>query len=158
MTAAELNFPEYGQWSWLSLAQGVFNDQTAKPTPGNTGWDPTNCDGGVHWQKFEEQGGFEVKNAISNGGLFQLSARLYRYTNNTFYANWAQKIWDWSLGHLIVNGTFEVWDTVSIGQDDCHYPGHTQWTYNYASYLLGAAYMYAQVCIFPTPCSNTYHN
>ncbi|KAJ5610694.1 hypothetical protein N7510_007413 [Penicillium lagena] len=144
MTAAELNFPEYGQWSWLSLAQGVFNDQTAKPNPSNTGWDPTSCGGGVHWQKFEEQGGFYVKNSIANGGLFQLSARLYRYTNNPFYANWAQKIWDWSVGHLIVNGTFEVWDTVSIDKDDCHFPGRTPWTYNYASYLLGAAYMYAQ--------------
>lgn len=158
MTAAELNFPETGQYSWLSLAQGVFNDQTAAPSPRNTGWDETTCGGGVHWQKFSEQSGFNDKNGISNGGLFQLSARLYRYTNNTEYADWAQKIWDWSVGHLVVNGTFEVWDTVTVGTDDCHFPGRTPWTYNYASYLLGAAYMYAQVCICPIPCFNINYN
>ncbi|KAJ5807836.1 hypothetical protein N7474_009105, partial [Penicillium riverlandense] len=142
MTAAEMNFPETGQYSWLSLAQGVFNAQTAAPTPQNTGWDPNTCGGGVHWQKYIEKPGYDLKNAISNGGLFQLSARLYRYTNRSVYAEWAEKIWDWSVAHDLVNNvTWEVNDGVSTN-DDCQTPDPPQWTYNYGTFLMGAAYMY----------------
>ncbi|KAL4907377.1 hypothetical protein BDW74DRAFT_189796 [Aspergillus multicolor] len=90
MTAAELNFPEEeDQPSWVSLAQGVFNTQVPR-------WDETACGGGMRWQIWPFEAGYTMKNAISNGGLFQLAARLARYTNNDTYFQWAEKIWDWS--------------------------------------------------------------
>ncbi|KAL4922943.1 glycoside hydrolase family 76 protein [Aspergillus undulatus] len=138
MTAAEVGFPEddaEDAYSWLSLAQGVFNSQRA-------GWDSTNCGGGLRWQLYPYQGGYAMKNSISNGGFFQLAARLARYTLNDTYADWAQKAWDWSVSSPLVNNkTWNVADSTNI-DDGCTSQGNNQWSYNYGSYLTGAAYMY----------------
>ncbi|KAJ5420175.1 Six-hairpin glycosidase [Penicillium sp. CMV-2018d] len=136
MLAAELKFPDVpDQFSWLSLAQGVFNTQTAR-------WDTTTCGGGLRWQLFPYQDGYTMKNSISNGGLFQLSARLARYTNEDKYTKWAEKIWDWSVSSPLVNNkTWNVADSTQMA-NDCADSGNYQWTYNYGTYLMGAAYMY----------------
>lgn len=136
MTAAELKFPDApNQPSWLELAQGVFNTQQAR-------WDTTNCNGGLRWQIWPYQAGYTTKNAISNGGFFQLSARLARYTSNQTYADWAEKAWDWSATTPLLNTTlWYIADTTSIAAQ-CHDHGDFQWTYNYGSYLMGAVYMY----------------
>ncbi|KAI9039731.1 glycoside hydrolase family 76 protein [Aspergillus affinis] len=136
ITAAELNFPEEdGQPSWLSLAQGVFNTQVPR-------WDTTACKGGLRWQIFPYQAGYTTKNAISNGGLFQLAARLGRYTNNETYTEWAEKIWDWSATTpLLKMDEWTIADTTTM-ETQCTDHGDLQWTYNYGTYLSGAAYMY----------------
>ncbi|KAJ5321633.1 Six-hairpin glycosidase [Penicillium brevicompactum] len=70
MTAAELCYLQDTPVPyWASLAEGVFHAQFP---PGGAG--------------------YNVKNAISNGGLFQLSARLARYTRNQTYTNWAVSV------------------------------------------------------------------
>ncbi|KGO43269.1 Six-hairpin glycosidase [Penicillium expansum] len=108
ITAGELNFPERdGEASWVSLAEGVFNGQVPR-------WDMKNCGGGLRWQIWPYQDGYNLKNAISNGGLFQLSARLALYTKNATYAEWAEKIWDWSATTPLLrknwtNGTESKW-------------------------------------------------
>ncbi|KAL3496520.1 mannan endo-1,6-alpha-mannosidase [Aspergillus germanicus] len=136
MTAAELNFPEgEGDPSWLSLAQGVFNTQVPR-------WDTQTCGGGMRWQIFPYQVGYTMKNAISNGGLFQLAARLGRYTKNETYIQWAEKIWDWSATTpLLKVADWTIADSTGSGAD-CKDHGDTQWSYNYGTYLSGAAYMY----------------
>jgi mannan endo-1,6-alpha-mannosidase len=136
MTAAELNFPDVpNQASWLELAQGVFNTQQAR-------WDTTNCNGGMRWQIWPYQAGYTTKNAISNGGFFQLAARLARYTNNQTYATWAETTWDWSATTPLLNTTtWYIADTTSIAAQ-CHDHGDFQWTYNYGAYMMGAVYMY----------------
>ncbi|KAJ9295958.1 CAZyme family GH76 [Paecilomyces variotii] len=136
MTAAELNFPEQpNQVSWLALAQGVFNTQVPR-------WDTGSCGGGLRWQQNSYQAGWTTKNSISNGGLFQLSARLARYTNNQTYADWAEKIWDWTLTTpLMSNKTWNVADTTNV-DTQCKDQGDLQWTYNYGTYISGAGYMY----------------
>ncbi|RAL12422.1 glycoside hydrolase family 76 protein [Aspergillus homomorphus CBS 101889] len=136
MTAAELGYPEdTDQTSWLTLAEGVFNTQVAR-------WDTSNCGGGLRWQIWPYQAGYNMKNSISNGGLFQLSARLARYTNNQTYADWAEKIWDWSASvPLLNNKTWSVADSTDI-DNDCTTQGNNQWTANYGPYISGAAYMY----------------
>ncbi|KAJ5681603.1 Mannan endo-1-6-alpha-mannosidase DCW1 [Penicillium maclennaniae] len=138
MTAAEIQFPDstVGEgYSWLSLAQGVFNTQIAR-------WDTTKCGGGLRWQIWSWESGYTMKNAISNGGLFQLSARLYRYTGSETYGNWARKIWDWSVSSpLVSNSTWNVADSTEM-TNDCTTQGNTQWSYNYGTYLIGASYMY----------------
>lgn len=139
MTAAEFKLPDVpNKFSWLSLAQGVFNTQVKR-------WDTTTCGGGLRWQIWPMQAGYTMKNTISNAGLFQLSARLARWTNDDNYAQWAQKVWDWCMSKgLLNNETWFVADSTSIG-DGCSTLGRDQWSYNYAALFTGAAYMYAYV-------------
>lgn len=135
ITAAELNYPERsGQPSWVSLAQGVFNTQVPR-------WDTSSCHGGMRWQIWPYQPGYTTKNAISNGGLFQLAARLALYTNNATYATWAERIWDWSASTPLLRKTWVIADTTSC-ESQCTDHGDYQWSYNYATYISGAAYMY----------------
>ncbi|KAJ5577471.1 uncharacterized protein N7459_006435 [Penicillium hispanicum] len=136
MTAAELKFQDRSSgYSWLALAQGVFNSQVKR-------WDTSSCNGGLRWQIWQWESGYGMKNSISNGGLFQLSARLWRYTQNETYAEWARKIWDWSVSSpLVSNTTWNVADSTNV-DDNCATQGNTQWSYNYGTYLMGSAYMY----------------
>lgn len=144
MTAAELGYPQDTSMpSWASLAEGVFQAQVPR-------WDTETCRGGLRWQIFPYQAGYNVKNAISNGGLFQLSARLARYTNNQTYSEWAEKIWDWSANSsLLDTETWTVSDSTNV-QDKCASAARLQWTWNYGAYISGAAYMYNVVSI-PSP-------
>lgn len=149
ITAAEYKFPNRPSGdTWLTLAERVFYNQ--KSVQGG-GWDTTICGGGLRWQKDVWQGGYTMKNAVSNGGFFMLAARLAWFTKDEEYAEWAEKVWDWSTAvNLVNNKTWEVADSVREGKggpDGCTLPGNTQWTYNYGTYLSGAAYMYAHVSI-----------
>jgi mannan endo-1,6-alpha-mannosidase len=141
MTAAELGYPQdSGMPSWLTLAEGVFNAQVPR-------WDTKTCDGGLRWQIRPYQAGYTIKNAISNGGLFQLSARLAHYTKNQTYFEWAEKIWDWSASSAILDTqTWSIADSIHA-QQGCESPGNMQWTYNYGPYINGAAYMYNVVSV-----------
>ena len=67
MSAAELNFPNppSDKPQWLALAQAVFNEQWSR-------WDTQNCGGGLRWQIFPFNSGYDYKNSISNGCLFHL--------------------------------------------------------------------------------------
>lgn len=147
MTAAELKFPDVSNgFSWLSLAQGVFNSQKGR-------WDTTMCGGGLTWQMFPYQGtGYTMKNSISNGGFFQLAARLARYTENKEYETWANQVWDWSINSPLVNNkTWLVQDSTE-GTEGCKDGANIPWTYNYGTYLMGAAYMYNYVStVLPHP-------
>ncbi|KAK9475703.1 glycosyl hydrolase family 76-domain-containing protein [Lipomyces japonicus] len=137
MMAAERNFtnPDSDQPQWLGLAQAVFNSIALT-------WDTQYCDGGVRWQKFVLNKGYDYKNSIANGILFQLGARLARYTNNDTYAEWAEKVWDWETNiGLIPSATYFVYDGGSV-DDNCARLNKIQWTYNMAVFLAGSAYMY----------------
>lgn len=136
LSAAEVNFPNppADQPQWLALAQAVFNTQVPR-------WDPTTCGGGLRWQIFTFNNGYNYKNSISNGCFFNLAARLAKYTGNQTYADWAEKAWDWTVGVGLMDNNFYVYD----GSDDtinCTQLNHIQWTYNAGAYLLGAANMY----------------
>ncbi|KAF2091740.1 glycoside hydrolase family 76 protein [Saccharata proteae CBS 121410] len=140
LTAAELKFPNppAGQPQWLALAQAVFNTQAAR-------WDESSCGGGLRWQIFTFNNGYDYKNTISNGGFFQLAARLARYTGNQTYADWAEKMHTWiTHSPLIVTtnpSSYQVYDGSSTLQN-CSDADQLQWTYNYGTMISGAAYMY----------------
>ena len=142
MSAVEMNFPDPppNKPSWLSLAQAVFNLQTSR-------WDTAHCGGGLRWQIFPFNKGYDYKNTISNGGFFQLAARLARYTNNGTYAEWAVKSWDWMRQSVIFTDSYEIYDGAFIA-DNCTKPSKYRWTYNVGTLLMGAANMYNYVCIF----------
>lgn len=136
MTAAETKFPDpdEGQPSWLSLAQGVFNRQAPR-------WDEEHCGGGLKWQIFQFNKGYDYKNTISNGCFFNLGARLAKYTGNTTYSDWAVKAWDWEHSIGLMSDDYHFYD----GSDDkinCTQINHIQWSYNAGVHMSGAAAMW----------------
>lgn len=101
-------------------------------------WDLTSCNGGLKWQIFKSNLGYNYKNAIANGGLFQLAARLARHTGNQSYVDWAEKSWNWSRSIGLVDARYNVYD----GTDDtknCSKVDHGQWSYNLGMFLYGSA-------------------
>ena len=133
MSAAEYSLPNPGTPSWLTLASGVFNDQAGR-------WNTTVCGGGLKWQIFPENAGYNYRSSITNGGFLQLSARLARYTGNTTYSDWATKTWDWMSAIGLISDNYDVYD----GTDDtinCTGIDHTMWSYNVAALISGAATM-----------------
>lgn len=136
MSAAELKFPDPppDQPSWLALAQAVFNEQAHR-------WDTQHCGGGLRWQIFAWNKGYDYKNSISNGGFFQLAARLARYTGNQTYADWADKSWNWMIDIKLMTPDYRVYDGANIDKN-CTAPSELQWTYNVGTMLMGAANMY----------------
>lgn len=137
MSAAEYGFPENTgrDTTWLDIAQNVFDAQIAR-------WGTDTCGGGLRWQVFEANAGWDYKNSISNGGLFQLAARLARHTGNQIYVDWAGRVYDWSAAIGLVDArNYALYDG-SDAAINCTELDHTQWTYNLAMYMYGAAAMY----------------
>jgi len=141
MDAVEANFPEAGgnAPSWLSLAQAVYNFQQDL-------WDTDTCGGGFRWQVFSINAGYNLKNAVSNGGNFQLAARLAYVTGNSSYADWANKVYDWMAQSKLMqqdaqSGILYIWDNTDAN-NNCTDQTNYVWTYNYGIMLGGAAYMY----------------
>ncbi|THC97114.1 hypothetical protein EYZ11_003432 [Aspergillus tanneri] len=136
MSAAEVKFPDppKDEPQWLALAQAVFNKQYPR-------WDNTTCGGGLKWQIFTFNNGYNYKNTVSNGCFFNLASRLAVYTGNRTYAEWAEKTWDWVYNTGLISKDYHFYD----GTDDkgnCTELNHDQWTYNTGLFLLGAAHMY----------------
>lgn len=139
MTAAEKNFsnPSPDQPQWLYLAQAVFNTMAAR-------WDTQHCQGGLRWQIFTWNNGYNYKNTVSNGCLFMLGARLARFTHNDTYAEWAEKVWDWVTLHQFVKTQGDAWPVYDGGfiENNCTDIVTLEWTYNSGLYLAGCAFMY----------------
>ena len=140
MAAAEQKFPDppSDQPQWLALAQGVFNSQALR-------WDTQFCNGGLRWQIFTFNTGYDYKNTISNGAFFNLGARLAMYTRNQTYADWAEKTWDWveAIGFIKLP-EYYFYDGAHTTLN-CTDINRIQWSYNPAVFLLGAANMYNYV-------------
>lgn len=140
MEAAEAGIPdatESGIPSWLALAQAVWNFQVPL-------WEPGTCGGGFRWQVYSFNAGYNLKNTISNGGFFQLTARLARYTGNQTYADWAEKVYSWMENSLLFqtqDSHLYIWDNTD-SNNNCTDVEHYVWTYNYGVNLLGCAMMY----------------
>lgn len=142
MTAAEKGFPEppsgSGVDSWLQLAQNVFDSQVAR-------WSTDYCNGGLRWQIFPFNAGYDYKNTLSNGDFMQLGARLLRYTGNQTYADWASKVSEWSFNVQLVNkDSYAVYDGTST-QQNCKDVNHIQWTASLGTYLSANVYLYNAV-------------
>lgn len=139
MEAAEAGIPDVeGDFpSWLALAQAVWNFQVPL-------WETATCGGGFRWQVYSFNAGYNLKNTVSNGGFFQLSARLARYTGNQTYADWAEKVYNWMESSLLFqeqDGHLYIWDNTDAN-NNCSDVEHYVWSYNYGINLMGAAMMY----------------
>lgn len=140
MDAAERNFtnPPSSEPGWLALVQAVVATMNAR-------WDTEHCGGGLRWQIFTWNNGYNYKNTVSNGCLFHLAARLARYTNNETYVQIAEKTWDWLVTVDLVNIlglTYNVYDGATT-DSACKSFTQYEWTYNYGLLISGAAYLYS---------------
>ncbi|KAI5817295.1 glycoside hydrolase [Pyronema omphalodes] len=136
LAAAEKGYPDPppDKPQWLALAQAVFNRQVVR-------WDTQFCGGGLRWQVFRSNQGYNYKNSISNGLLFQIGARLARYTGNQTYADLAKRTYDWQKTIGLTNTTnYYVYDGAHV--PDCEVTSKVQWSYNAGTLLAGAAAMY----------------
>ncbi|QLQ79489.1 hypothetical protein HG537_0C01360 [Torulaspora globosa] len=136
--AVERNFtnPSNGTPGWLAMAQAIFNQLYSR-------WDAASCGGGLRWQIFTWNGGYNYKNTISNACLFQIAARLGRYTGNTTYLDVATKVFDWlvDVGYVVLKDDGNVFDGAEI-DENCTNIVKLEWTYNHGVVLGGLAYMY----------------
>jgi mannan endo-1,6-alpha-mannosidase len=136
MTAAEYDWqaPPSPVPSWLQLTVNLWNSQAQR-------WDLETCNGGLKWQVFSRNSGYNYKNSVSNMAFFQLSARLAAHTGNSTYLEWAEKSWDWSARIGLVSSRYEVFD----GSDDllnCTEIDHTRYSYTAGMAMYGAAVLY----------------
>lgn len=138
MTAAEQNFtnPDSGQPQWLALVQAVYNEYVNR-------WAPDTCGGGIRWQIYTFNNGYNYKNSVANGCFFNIASRLARYTGNDTYSDWANKIFEWEQGVGFINADWGVLDGAGNGgSDNCTQINAAQFTYNAGLFLYGAATMY----------------
>lgn len=139
MSAAENRFPDppEDQPQWLALAQAVFNEYTSR-------WDTATCKGGLRWQIFTFNNGYDYKNSIANGCFFNIAARLARFTGNQTYADWAERVFKWEQDIGLITEDYRVYDGVGVEESgaSCTRRDTIQWTYNAGIYLHGAAMMY----------------
>lgn len=127
--------------SWLDHAVNVFNSQARR-------WDATTCAGGLHWQIFAFNAGYNYKDSASNGLFFQLAAELALVTRNQTYADWATKAWDWGVAVGLVDAqSAAVYDGTST-DTNCTMLDHIEWTFHAGAYLAGAAALYNYVSFF----------
>ncbi|KAK3353787.1 putative dfg5 protein [Lasiosphaeria hispida] len=136
MLAAENNFqnPPEDKPQWLALAQAVFNTQAAR-------WDTEHCGGGLRWQIPFSNNGYNYKNAIANGILFNLGARLARYTGNETYAKWATKVYDWTEDVGYIDSEWNIYDGGHV-EKNCTDINKAQFSYTAAIFIQGLGFMY----------------
>lgn len=141
MSAAENKFPDLPSSgplagpSWLALAQAVFNTQTTR-------WNDKTCGGGLNWQIYTFNNGYTYRNTISNGCFFNIAARLFKYTGNKTYSDWAIKTWDWEASIGLMTKELNFYDGSDETKNNCSEINHIQWTYNLGVHLSGAAAMW----------------
>jgi len=104
-------------------------------------WDTETCDGGLRWQIFPFNVGYNYKQSFTGAAFFQLAARLAQYTGNQTYADWAERQYDWmtDVGLIARNGA--VYDGTDVNTN-CSQLNHIQWTYNPGALIYGSAVMY----------------
>ncbi|KAI1304566.1 mannan endo-1,6-alpha-mannosidase DCW1-like protein [Xylaria venustula] len=137
LEAAERNFPQPDDSipPWLQIAENIWNTMVTR-------WDNTTCGGGLHWQIYASNpNGLDYKNSVSNGGFFQISARLARATNNDTYLHWAETIWDWSQKIGFVDENFNVFDGAS-STEECKNINPVSFSYSQGIYMYGAAVLF----------------
>lgn len=135
MTAAEVDFPlpSGSTVTWLQLAENVFNNLVVR-------WDEESCNGGLRWQIFTFNQGYNYKNSISQGTFAYLAARLARYTGNSTYSDWAQRAVDWTRDVGLLTSEGAVYDGTNTATN-CSQINHLQWTMYAGLFLNTGSYM-----------------
>lgn len=135
LRAAEQGLPQPpdGVPRWEEIAAAVFDVQAAR-------WDNETCGGGLRWQIFTFNKGYDYKNAESQGMFFLLAARLARLTGNQTYVDWATTSYEWTEKVGLIGKEGQVYDGTLV-ESDCSEISKLQWSYNNAAFLYGSAIM-----------------
>ncbi|ORY14542.1 glycosyl hydrolase family 76-domain-containing protein [Clohesyomyces aquaticus] len=119
---------------WIDMAKAVFDTQTMR-------WDNETCKGGLRWQIFTFNAGYNYKNAVTTAQFFALSARLARFTGNQTHSEWADKAFTWLKDSGLMTKDYAVFDGAD-STTNCSQINHIQWSNNQGIMLEGAAVMY----------------
>ncbi|KAL9095935.1 MAG: hypothetical protein Q9165_001933 [Trypethelium subeluteriae] len=132
MSAGERAFPVLsGQSTWLTLAENVFNEQAAR-------WDNQSCNGGLRWQIFTFNNGYDEKTSLANALFFQLAARLAQFTGNQTYVTWADQTFTWLQNSGLITPDYVAWSSTSVSSN-CSSFNHIQWSANFSPLISGSA-------------------
>jgi mannan endo-1,6-alpha-mannosidase len=143
MTAAEVGIPKPSNASWVDYANNVWNIQAARlDSEEKSGL----CGGGLRWQIFTFNSGYNYKDSYSNGNFFLLSARLAKFTGNTTYSHYADKVFKWSRDSGLVGDNYEVYDGIEA-QRSCGNVSRIRYSATQGIYTEGAALMYNMVSL-----------
>ncbi|KAH8666952.1 glycosyl hydrolase family 76-domain-containing protein [Xylariales sp. PMI_506] len=136
LTAAERNFTVTSTAgpTWLELATAAFDDQANR-------WDSATCGGGLRWQIYTFNSGYNYKNSLANANFFQLAARLAQLTGNQTFSDWAEKSYDWLMLSGFVDPEGAVFDGAST-TSNCSSISKLQFSMNAGVFLYGTAVMY----------------
>jgi mannan endo-1,6-alpha-mannosidase len=134
LTAAEVGLAKPEGLEWVDLAKNVFDIQVQR-------WDNETCGGGLRWQIFTFNNGYNYKNTLSNGNFFLLGARLAQFTGNKTYAEWAEKAFDWSQEVGLVSDEWLVYDGTDA-EAGCQSVNHIVWSATHGAYLEGASILF----------------
>ncbi|KAL6863965.1 glycoside hydrolase family 76 protein [Trichoderma novae-zelandiae] len=135
IAAAESGFPSppADQPQWLDLAQNVFDNFVGR-------WDTEACGGGLRWQIFTFNAGYDYKNSASNGVFFDLAAQLYLQTKNSTYSHWAGEVFEWEQKAGLIGDSYQVFQGVST--EACGSVNKIQSSLDAGIFLHGSAAMY----------------
>jgi mannan endo-1,6-alpha-mannosidase len=135
LLAAERNFTASADGpTWLELTTNVFDNQAAR-------WDVGTCDGGLRWQLFTSNSGYDYKNSLSSANFFLLAARLAQLTGNQTFADWAEKSYSWLTESGFVDIDGSVFDGAHT-EYDCTDINKVQFSNTAGVVLYGAAVMF----------------
>ena len=144
MSAAELGFPaaESTNVTWFDLAKNVFDTQVQR-------WNEATCNGGLRWQIFTFNAGYNYKNSLTQANFALLGARLYRYSGNETYLEWAERAVEWSVNAGLIYSPREGVPAIYDGTDvttNCSDVNHIQWTINAGQFMNAYAYACNGTC------------
>ncbi|KAF2821627.1 glycoside hydrolase [Ophiobolus disseminans] len=138
MSAAEVGFSKPGNASWVDYATNVWNTQALRlDMEEKSGV----CGGGLRWQIFSFNKGYDYKDSYSNGNFFLLSARLAKFTGNATYSQYADKVFKWARDVELVGDNFHVYAGTQT-TSKCSNINRMQFTATQGLYTEGAALMY----------------
>jgi len=121
-----------GQKTELAVGEDIFKYAVS-------GWDNSTtdaCPGGVYW---EDSGG-SPRNTVSNGPNAEVGLMVYQATGDSYYLQWAEKMYDWVRTCLLApNGMY--YD--HLNSDSTGAVNTAEWTYN-QGVMIGAGVLLYQ--------------
>ncbi|KAJ8124691.1 hypothetical protein O1611_g8950 [Lasiodiplodia mahajangana] len=139
LLAAETNFPAPagGNLTYTSLAQNVFDEQSDQVRRVHNG----TCAGGLRWQIFFTNNGYNFVSTVANVAYANLAARLsLQDGNNKTQANAVEDTFSFLQASKLIDANYNVFDGAQA--DDCDQINKLQFSLASALALESAAVMY----------------
>ncbi|RBR20887.1 uncharacterized protein FIESC28_05039 [Fusarium coffeatum] len=140
MSAAEYGFPAPTdkKTQWYDVAKNAWDMMRER-------WDIEDngvCYGGLRWQIFQFNTGYDYKSTLSNTLFLNLGARIDRFAESAAVADYVTMAYSWlEMRELIDDKTSAVYDGTHT-TDNCTTINKVQWSANAASLSMGLAYVY----------------